>query len=219
MQEIDFLSKIHTSTKRDYLERVCPDRPERARIMKRWDGEYWDGDRKHGYGGHYYDGRWHPVAVEMIEQYGLKAGDRILDIGCGKGFLLYEITKLVPGIEIAGIDISEYGVEHAKEEIRSFLKVGDCTKLPWPDDHFDYVYSLNVLHNLYNYDLMSALKEMERVGKKNKYNCVESWRSEEEKANMLYWAIPCETFFNPDEWRWYYQQAGYTGDYGFIFFE
>lgn len=219
MHEINFLAKVHNSTKRDYLARVSPERPEWARIIKRWDGEYWDGDRNHGYGGHYYDGRWRPVAEEMAEHYQLKAGDRILDVGCGKGFLLYEFTQVVPGIEIAGIDISEYGIEYAKEEIRTCLQVGNCTSLPWPDNHFDYVYSLNVLHNLHNYDLMAALKEMERVGKANKYNCIESWRTEEEKANMLYWAIPCETFFTPLEWRWFYEQAGYTGDYGFIYFE
>ncbi len=219
MQEINFLTSVHKKTKRDYLARVSPDRPECARTIKRWDGEYWDGDRKNGYGGHYYDGRWYPVAEEMAAHYKLKAGDRILDVGCGKGFLLYEFTKVVPGIEIAGIDISDYAIENSKEEVKPFLQTGNCTKLPWPDNHFDYVYSLNVLHNLENFDLMSSLKEMERVGKNNKYNCIESWRSEEEKANMLYWAVPCETFFSVEAWRWYYELAGYTGDYGFIFFE
>jgi SAM-dependent methyltransferase len=220
MAEIDFLRPLHTATKRDYLERVTShDKAECATVAKQWGFDYWDGDRQYGYGGYRYDGRWRPVAEAMAAYYGLKSGDRVLDVGCGKGFLLHELAQAVPGLEVAGIDISEYGIAHAKDDVRPFLKTGPCTTLPWPDGHFDFVYSINVFHNLYNYELWAALKEMQRVGREHRYICAESYRNEREKANLLYWQLTCESFYTPAEWAWFFAQAGYTGDHGFIYFE
>jgi SAM-dependent methyltransferase len=129
-----------------------------------------------------------------------KPATKILDVGCGKGFLLYDFTKVVPGVELYGIDISTYAIANAKEEIKDRLQVGNANVLPFPDHHFDLVYSLNTLHNLHSYDLDPALREIERVGKKNKYICVESYRNEVEKANLLYWQVTCEAFNTPEEW-------------------
>jgi len=222
MAYIDFLSVNHKSTKRDYLARVNdPEYPKAkaAELAKKWGYDYWDGDRRINYGGYrYMQGRWEKVAQPMIEHYGLKEGDRILDVGAGKGFLLYDFTKLLPGIEVCGIDISEYALEHSKVEIRDRLQVGNATSLPFPDDHFDLVISLNALHNLHCYDLDKAFREIERVGK-NKYICVESYRTEEEKANLLYWQVTCEAFNTPEEWEWWFKQTGFTGDHSFIYFE
>ncbi len=220
MAEINFLEKYQKATQRDYVGRVTDhDKAECATIAKQWGRDYWDGERQYGYGGYSYDGRWLPIAEDIARHYGLKAGDRILDVGCGKAFLLYEFTQVVPGIEVAGIDISEYGVDNAKDEVKPFLQVGNCTELPFDDDSFDFVFTLNTFHNLRNYELDKALREVERVGRGHKYVGVESYRNEREKANLLYWQLTCESFLNPDEWRWAFEQAGYTGDYGFIFFE
>lgn len=223
MAYIDLMSPIHKSTQRDYLARVNdPEYPKAkaAKLAKQWAFDYWDGDRRINYGGYrYMPGRWAPVGQAMIDQYGLKPGDKVLDIGCGKGFQLYELTQLLPGIEVYGIDVSAYAIENAKEEIKNRLQVGSATSLPWPDKHFDFVFSLNALHNLHCYDLDKALREMERVGKKNKYLCVESYRTEEEKANLLYWQVTCEAFCTPEEWEWWFKQTGYTGDHSFIYFE
>ena len=223
MPYLDFLSSVHKSTVRDYLARVNdPEYPKQkaAELAKKWGFEYWDGDRRICYGGYrYMPGRWMPVAEAMIKHYGLKPGDKVLDIGCGKGFLLYEISLLVPGIEIYGIDISDYAIANSKEEIKDRLQIGNANQLPFPDDHFDLVYSITTLHNLHNYDLNSSLLEMERVGKKNKYICVESYRNELEKANLLYWQVTCEAFCTPEEWEWWFKQTNYTGDHSFIYFE
>jgi len=223
MAYIDFLSVVHKSTKRDYLARVNdPDFPKAvaAERAKKWDFDYWDGDRRINYGGYkYMPGRWEKVAKAMADHYGIKPGDKILDVGCGKGFLLYDFTLVVPGVEVYGIDVSQYAVDNAKEEVRDRLTVGSATKLPWPDHHFDLVYSLNTLHNLHCYDLDPALREIERVGKKNKYICVESYRNEVEKANLLYWQVTCEAFNTPEEWAWWFKQTGYAGDHSFIYFE
>lgn len=223
MSYIDFLSVVHKSTKRDYLARVNdPDFPKAvaAERAKKWDFDYWDGDRRINYGGYkYMPGRWEKVAKAMADHYGIKPGDKILDVGCGKGFLLYDFTLMVPGVEVYGIDISQYAIDNSKEEVRERLQVGSATRLPWPDKHFDLVYSLNTLHNLHAYDLDPALREIERVGKKNKYICVESYRNEVEKANLLYWQVTCEAFNTPEEWEWWFKQTGYTGDHSFIYFE
>lgn len=223
MVYIDFMSHVHKSTQRDYLARVNdPEFPKAkaAKLAKKFALDYWDGDRRINYGGYkYMPGRWAPVGQAMIDHYGIKAGDKILDIGCGKGFQLYELTQLMPGVEVFGIDVSEYAICQAKEEIRDRLQVGNASSLPFPDNYFDFVFSLNTLHNLHNYDLDKALREMQRVGKKNKYLCVESYRTEEEKANLLYWQVTCEAFCTPEEWAWWFKQTGYSGDHSFIYFE
>jgi ubiquinone/menaquinone biosynthesis C-methylase UbiE len=216
----NFVTSLHTSTKRDYLARVNEfPKAEAAKIAKRFDRDYWDGDRKVGYGGFRYDGRWRKVADQLAAAYGLKKGDRVLDVGCGKGFLLYDLTQAVPGLEITGLDVSSYAIEHSKEEVRSALAVGSAAKLPYSDGHFDLVISINTLHNLEAPDLATALREIERVGKKNKFICVESYRNEEEKVNLFYWQLTCETFASPRAWEWWFKTAGYTGDHEFIYFE
>ena len=220
MAYLDFISVIHKQTKRDYVGRVNEiPKAEAAKLATKFDYDYWDGDRKTGYGGYKYDGRWRKVADAFAEHYKLKKGDKILDVGCGKGFLLYDLTQAVPGIEIYGIDISQYGIEHAKEEVRPYLKVANATTLPFPDKHFDFVFSINTLHNLPCYDLEKALVEMERVGKKDKYLVVESFRNEEEKVNLLYWQLTCLSFYDPKGWEWWFKKTGFKGDHFFIFFE
>ena len=223
MAYVDFLSSVHKSTKRDYLARVNDSeypKAKAAKLAKKWGFDYWDGDRRINYGGYrYMEGRWEKVARAMVEHYGLKAGDKILDIGCGKGFLLFDFTKVLPGLEVYGVDISQYAIDNSKEEVRDKLKVANAIDLPYADNEFDLVYSLNTFHNLHCYDLDKALREMERVSKNNKYICVESYRTEEEKANLLYWQVTCEAFNTPEEWQWWFNQTGYTGDYSFIYFE
>ncbi|EAM47774.1 class I SAM-dependent methyltransferase (plasmid) [Crocosphaera watsonii WH 8501] len=220
MTNVNFVTQLHSNTKRDYLKRVTEyDKAECAAIAKKFGQDYWDGDRRYGYGGYRYDGRWLSVAEAMVKYYGLKPGDKILDVGCGKGYLLYEFTRVIPQIQVCGIDISQYGIEHAKEEIKPFLQVGNATDLPYADQSFDLVISLTTLHNLYNYDLYKALQEIERVGKNHKYVLVESYRNEQERVNLLYWQLTCETFYTPQEWEWFFQQAGYSGDYEYIYFE
>ena len=223
MAYIDFLSVVHKSTKRNYLARVNDldfPKSKAAELAKKWDFDYWDGDRRINYGGYkYIEGRWEKVAKLMIDHYNLKAGDKILDVGCGKGFLLYDFTKILPGIEVYGLDISKYAIENSKEEIKDRLILGDATKLPFDDNSFDLVFSLNTLHNLECFNLDIALREIERVGINNKYICVESYRSEIEKENLLYWQVTCEAFNNPNEWEWWFKNTGYTGDHSFIYFE
>jgi ubiquinone/menaquinone biosynthesis C-methylase UbiE len=220
VSEIDFISALHTNTKRNYLERVCAhDKVACAEKALRWDYDYWDGDRSTGFGGYRYDGRWRSVAQRMADHYGLRPGARILDVGAGKGFLLYDFGQVVPDAEIAGVDVSRYAIDHSKEEVKAFLTHGSAAQLPYPDRSFDLVYSINTLHNLYVYDLHAALREIERVSRGAKYVVVETYRNEREKVNLMYWQLTCRIFATPQEWAWHFTTAGYTGDHSFITFE
>lgn len=220
MAHIDFISQIHKKTKRNYVERVNQyDKAECAAKAKQFDYDYWDGDRQYGYGGYSYDGRWKAVAESFIKHYDLKSGDKILDVGCGKAFLLYEMQQLVDGLEVYGIDISEYAIQDSKEEVRNNLQVASATHLPFDDNSFDFVFSITTLHNLYIYDLKKAISEVNRVKKDKAYLVVESYRNEIEKTNLLYWQLTCECFYTVKEWEWLYSEFGYNGDYSFIYFE
>jgi protein-L-isoaspartate(D-aspartate) O-methyltransferase len=220
MPYLDFLSPLHQATRRDYLARMTEHpKAESIAVAKRYGFDYWDGERRYGFGGYRYDGRWRPMAERMAAHYDLRAGQRILDIGCGKAFLLYELGQVVPGLEVIGVDISQYAIDNAKEEVKPFLRLADASALPFDNGEFDFVFSLNTLHNLYCQDLFKALGEMERVGKKDKYLVVESYRSEQEKVNLMCWVLTGECFFHTSEWEWWFGLAGYTGDYSFIFFE
>lgn len=222
MPMIDFVSKLHKKTTRNYLERVCEhDKIECATIAKQYGKDYWDGDRRHGYGGYSYDGRWEVVARDMIDHYGLQPGMKILDIGCGKGHLLYEFKKLVPGLEVRGVDISKWGLADAKPEVREFLTLAPAQALPYADNEFDLVFSLATFHNFRIMDLKKAIDELNRVAKDpaSAYIMLESYRNEAERVNLMYWQLTCESFYDVGEWEWVYDHFGFKGDYSFIFFE
>jgi SAM-dependent methyltransferase len=220
MVHIDLLQPLHKATNRDYLARVLAgNKADLATLAKKFDVEYWDAGRETGYGGYRYDGRWFPVAQSLCDYYGLKSGDKILDVGCGKGFLLYELTRALSGLEVHGVDISPYALKHAKDEVKGAVQLADASALPFLDGTFDLVISLNTLHNLCLPDVYRGLREIERVGRRRKYIVMDSYRNEQEKVNLLYWQLTCECFFNPKEWEFIFQEVGYTGDYGFIYFE
>jgi len=219
-QYLDFIGDIHGRTRRDYLARVLgADKAACAVVARRFDRDYWDGDRKHGYGGYSYDGRWRVLAQRLIAHYSLKPSSRILDVGCGKGYLLHDFLRADPSFEIAGIDVSRYALEQAPLEARPFLRSGSAVHLPWDAGSFDLVVSINVLHNLRNFELHQALGEIERVGRGGKYVVVDSFRNERERVNLMYWQLTCSGFYSPEEWEWLFQQSGYTGDYGCIYYE
>lgn len=220
MAYIDFVSTLHKNTKRDYVGRVTQaNKAECAEIAKLYGYDYWDGERKYGYGGYHYDGRWKTVAEKMAQHYKLEPGQKVLDVGCGKAHLLYELTQVVPGLEVTGLDSSVYALENAKEEVIGDLIIGKAQELPFKTNSFDFVFSLATLHNLKIYDLKKAVQEINRVSKDKSYIMVESYRNEEEEVNLLYWQLTCASYFSVDEWEWLYKQWNYNGDYSFIFFE
>ena len=218
-QLLNVVTPLHKRTSRDYLARMVDDKVHCMLKAKEYEVDYWDGDRRYGYGGYRYDGRWKVVAEHLIEHYGLGADARILDVGCGKAHLLYELKKLLPQADVTGFDISRHGLADAPEPIRPhLLRYRAQDRYPWGDGHFDLVISLGCLHNVRVFELETAVREIERVGRR-KYVMVESYRNEREQFNLQCWALTAEAFFDTAEWIWLYRHFGYTGDYEFIYFE
>ncbi len=216
----NFYTPLHVSAKRDYLDRMLNDKAKCIKIAKRYDIDYWDGNRRTGYGGYkYIPNHWKPVAEKLIETYNLKAGSKILDVGCGKAFLLHELKLLEPNLIIEGFDVSKYALEKNTELTKNLVyyhKAQDRYK--YKDKEIDLVLSINVLHILRFFDLKKAFSEIQRVGK-NAYIVVESYRNEDELFNLQCWATVAESFFDVEEWIYLFKEFGYTGDYEFEFFE
>ena len=217
---VNFVTPLHQATQRDYVARMNDEKVKCMKKAKEYEYDYWDGDRRYGYGGYkFIPGRWKPVAEKLINEYSLTNQSKILDVGCGKAFLLKELKLLLPELDVVGIDISEHGLNNAPLELRdSLMRQKAQDKYPFKDNEFDLVISLGCLHNLQIFDLQRALSEIERVGK-NGYVMLESYRNEEELFNLQCWALTCESFFDMDEWIWIYKHFGYSGDYEFIYFE
>ena len=217
---VNFVTPLHQATERAYIDRMIDDKVNCMLKAKEYEFDYWDGDRRFGYGGYkYLAGRWKPVAEAFIDKYGLTNNSSVLDVGCGKAYLLYELKLLLPDLRVKGFDISQHGLKEAKENLKEDLFIHKAQdSYPFEDNEFDLVISLGCLHNLRIFELKTALGEIERVGK-NGYVMLESYRNELEQFNLQCWALTCESFFDYEEWPWLYQHFGYTGDYEFIYFE
>lgn len=217
---IEIVTPLHQKTARNYLERMMQDKVGCMEVAKKYGSDYWDGNRCYGYGGYkYIEGYWKTVAQQLIKEYSLNSKSRVLDVGCGKGYLLYEIQKLNPKIELIGFDISEYALNNRHPDFKGSLfrhKAQD--PFPFEGMHFDLVISLGMLHNLRLSELECALHEIERVGKR-KFVMTESYRNEKEMFNLQCWALTAETLIDRSQWIWLLNKFSYSGDYEFIYFE
>ena len=210
----NFVTSLHLKTKRNYLERMIDNKVFCMNISKKYGYEYWDGNRRYGYGGYkFIPGRSTNVAKKLIRTYKLTNKSSILDIGCGKGYLLYEIKKILPKIDIHGYDISSYAIKKSKPEVKKYLKRFDARKKThFKNKNFDLTISLGCLHNL-------KLFELENRISKQSYIMVESFRTNQELFNLQCWALTCETFLTPADWKWFFKKLKYKGDYEFIYFQ
>ena len=213
IKEINLLKK-YPKTKRDLSKRGNEKTEEDRIIARRFDKEFFDGDRKNGYGGYYYNSKfWTEVVKDLNNFYKLKNGSKILDIGCGKGFMLFDFMKLNPNFVLEGIDISDYAITNAVPEVKKFLKVGNAKNLPYEDNSFDLVISINTTHNLEINQCKKALSEMERVSRKDKYLIVDAYSNEIEKDRIFAWNLTAKTILSTNEWISLFEEAGYTGHY------
>jgi ubiquinone/menaquinone biosynthesis C-methylase UbiE len=211
-REINLLSSLPKS-KRDIKARAKAKDPNIINIAKQFGYDYFDGDRKYGYGGYYYDSRWRPVARDIIEFFKLKKGSRVLDVGCGKGFLVWDLMKEKKFLDVRGLDISKYAIENCPVEIAHRMYLGSAKHIPFMDKFFDLVISINTLHNLPRDKCVMALKEIERVSKGNSYIVVDSYYTPEEKMLFESWALTPEFHDYPEGWLKVFEEAGYTGAY------
>lgn len=213
MAEIDLMA-AYPRTKRNLDERAAQKTEEDRRIARKFDREYFDGERKYGYGGYSYQPRfWQPVVPAFRERYKLTAANSLLDVGCGKGFMLHDFRELIPGITVAGVDISRYAIERAMEDVKPYVAVADAQALPYPDRSFDLVVSINTVHNLPLEECKQALREIMRVTRKDAFVTVDAYRTPEEKGRMDMWNLTALTYMSMAEWEKLFADAGYTGDY------
>ncbi len=208
------LMKNYPQTKRDVSERGATKTEEDREIARKFGKEFFDGSRDHGYGGFSYFSRfWEPVIPTFQEHWGLTGKDSVLDVGCAKGFMLYDMQRLIPGISVRGLDISEYATKNAKEEVKEFCEVGNATDLPFEDDSFDVVISVTTLHNLEGDDLIKGFQEIERVSRRGSFITVDAYRDDEQKERMFAWNLTAKTVMHVEEWKEFFSDVGYTGDY------
>lgn len=212
MAEIDLLRSL-PKARRDIQKRAEGKDAGVVAIAKQFGEQYWDGDRQYGYGGYRYDGRWRAVACDLIAHFGLKPGMRMLDVGCGKGFLVKDLMLECPGLEAFGLDISRYALMHCEKEVVGRLHLGSAEKLPFPDSSFDCVLSINTIHNLPRPLAIEALREVQRLSGGRAYVQVDSYLNAEQKALFEQWVLTAEFHDYPDGWLKVFREGGYTGDH------
>lgn len=213
MPEVNLL-KNYPQSKRKINARAAQKTEAVRKIARQFGREYFDGDRTEGYGGYYYHPKfWQPVIPDFQKYYNLTKKSSILDVGCGKGFMLHDFRTLIPGIKVAGIDISEYAIEHAMEDVKSYIQVGNAKKLAYPDKSFDLVISINTIHNLPIAECKKALKEIERVARKHAFITVDAYRNEKEEKRLEAWNLTALTYMSIKDWEKLFREVGYTGDY------
>jgi SAM-dependent methyltransferase len=212
-QEIDLLEN-YPRTKRNVEERGATKTEDVRRVARQFGQEFFDGDRQYGYGGFKYFPRfWQPVIPTFKEYWNLTSQSSLLDVGCAKGFMLYDLSVLIPGIELKGIDISKYAIENAMQEISSYVSEADARELPFEDNSFEVVISINTVHNLEKEECAVALQEIERVSRGKSYITVDAYRNDEEKKRMYDWNLTAKTIMSVEEWVAFFKEIGYTGDY------
>ena len=212
MAKVDLLRSL-PKVKRDIRGRAEGKDPAVVAAAKEYGELYWDGPRQYGYGGYRYDGRWRAVARDVIAHFGLTPGMRVLDVGCGKGFLVKDLMLECPGLEAFGLDISRYAIMNAPPEIVGRLHLGSADDLPFPDRGFDCVLSVNTLHNLPRPRVVTALKEIQRLSAGKAFVQVDSYLSAEEKEQFEQWVLTAEFHDYPEGWHTAFAEAGYTGDW------
>ena len=213
VREVDLLVN-YPKAARDLSNRANDKTEADRQIARRFDGEFFDGNRRHGYGGFTYSPKfWQPVIPTFQQHWNLGVGDSVLDVGCAKGFMLYDFSAMIPGLKIAGIDVSDYAISNSLESVKPFLQVANAKELPFDDGSFDYVISINTVHNLAVDDCIRAISEIERVSASGAFITVDAYRDESERQRMEDWNLTALTILSVTEWVEVFNDAGYSGDY------
>lgn len=213
MSEINLLDK-YPKSKRKLDERNKLATQEDKLKAQKFDIEYFDGDRFSGYGGYHYNPKfWVETVKKFKEYYNLDNNSKILDVGCAKGFMIYDFKNLLPDADLLGLDISKYALDNCKDEVKHLLKLGNAKELPFEDNTFDLVISINTIHNLDLENCKKAIKEISRVSKKFSFLTVDAWRTEKERENLMKWNLTAKTYMHTDEWKALFSNLNYKGDY------
>ena len=186
-----------------------------VKLASKFGFEYFDGHRDQGYGGYKYDGRWVAVSKRAFKKYNILDGFRILDIGCAKGYFVKDLKDLNSNIKVFGIDISNYALQNCHPDVVGDLKQGDARKLPFPDNSFDLIFSINVIHNFSKNECVKAIKEMNRVSrrKENIFIQVDAYNDKKDLELFKKWVLTAKTCLKPNEWEKLFIDANFMGDF------
>ena len=209
----------YPKAKRNYDDRAARITEEQREIARQFGKDFFDGDRLYGYGGYRYDGRWKTVVQDFAAHYGLTKNSSVFDIGCAKGFMVRDFLELLPGANIRGVDVSTYAIENSDSIARPYLEVANAESLPFPDDSFDLVISINTAHNLPQDRCKKALQEMMRVSKKHAFVVLDAWRNDIERERLGKWNLTAKTLMHVDDWIKLFGEIGYTGDWDWFICE
>ena len=216
-REIDLL-KFYPKSKRPIEDRGNLVTDIDRAVARKFDVEYYDGDRLTGYGGYGYSPRfWTDTVAHIVDVYSLSNDSKILDIGCAKGYMMYDLSLLIPEAEIKGVDISQYAKDHAIEPMKENIVVSNANNLPFPDDYFDLVIAINTLHNLPLIDCKQAFREINRVTKNNSFVMNDAWKDDKGKRAMLKWNLTALTYMSCEDWKKLFTEVEYKGDYYWFF--
>tara|TARA_R110000782_G_scaffold67650_5_gene136622 strand:+ start:12346 stop:12996 length:651 start_codon:yes stop_codon:yes gene_type:complete len=210
MPEVNLLRAL-PSGKRNVKARETAKTEEHIRISREYGEAYFDGAREFGYGGYRYDGRWQPVARDIVEHFNLSPGDKVLDVGCAKGFLVKDLRAI--GIDAYGVDVSTYALAHAEPEAHPYLQIASADNLPFSDRAFDAVLAINTIHNLDRQGCVAAVREIERLAPGKGFIQVDSYRTPEQKEIFESWVLTAKFYDYPEGWVRLFEEAGYTGDW------
>ena len=212
-KEINLLED-YPKSKRNLDEREGKKSDKNVEIARKFGKDFFDGSRETGYGGFNYNPKfWTNVVKKFKDHWKLKANDSLLDVGCAKGFMLYDFQLLIPDLKISGVDISEYAIQNSLKEVKDSVSVCNAKKLFFEDNSFDYVISINTVHNLEIDECVDAIKEISRVCKKRSFLTVDAYRNELEKKRMYQWNLTAKTIMSVDEWKVFFKKIDYQGEY------
>lgn len=213
MPEVNLMDRYPRS-RRPIEERASLITEHHRNVARQFGQEFFDGDRLYGYGGYRYHPRfWAETVRRFRDHYHLKNDASILDVGCAKGFMLHDFKEMSPEMHVRGIDISEYAIRNAIESMKPYLEVGDAASLPYPDNSFDLVISINTVHNLPLPQCRLAIQEIQRVSRAHSFLIVDAWHNDEERRRMMAWNLTALTYMHVDDWKQLFSEVGYSGDY------
>ena len=212
MKEFNLL-EVSASVKRDLSLRSDITFEDRLRSSE-FGYDYFDGDRKLGYGGYKYDGRWVKVAQRAVKHFDLKPGDKVLDVGCAKGFFVNDLVNSC-GIDAYGVDISTYALMNSIPNVSGRLHYQNMTNLLFSDSTFDAVFCINTLHNLDKVGAFSAIQEFNRVVKNSQriFIQVDSYRNLEDLKVFEDWVLTAKLYLSPENWLKFFRAAKFEGSY------
>jgi SAM-dependent methyltransferase len=213
MSEINLMD-LYPKSSRPIDERGSSITEAHREIARQFGKEFFDGERLYGYGGYNYHPRfWQDTVKRFRDHYQLANDASVLDVGCAKGFMLHDFKELMPDMTVAGIDVSKYANDNAIESVAPYLQVGSALELPYDDDSFDLVISINTVHNLPLEECKESLREIQRVSRAHAFVTMDAWRSDLEHERMLQWNLTGLTYMHVDDWKKLFAEVGYTGDY------